>query len=98
MRISVLTENNAGQVTAAEHGLSYLIETDGKRILFDTGQSDLFLRNAAIMRVSLKEIDMIILSHGHFDHGDGSGAFYYYRLRTCRYCQHDETCICNYRN
>lgn len=71
MIISVLTENNAGKLTAAEHGLSYLIETDGKRILFDTGQSDLFLRNADIMGVSLKEIDMIILSHGHFDHGNG---------------------------
>jgi 7,8-dihydropterin-6-yl-methyl-4-(beta-D-ribofuranosyl)aminobenzene 5'-phosphate synthase len=71
MKISVLTENNAGQLTAAEHGLSYLIETDGKRILFDTGQSDLFLRNAAIIGVSLKEIDLIILSHGHFDHGNG---------------------------
>jgi 7,8-dihydropterin-6-yl-methyl-4-(beta-D-ribofuranosyl)aminobenzene 5'-phosphate synthase len=71
MIISVLTENNAGKVTAAEHGLSYLIDTDGKRILFDTGQSDLFLKNAAIMGVSLKDIDLIILSHGHFDHGNG---------------------------
>ncbi len=71
MTISVLTENNAGPLTAAEHGLSYLIETEGKRVLFDTGQSDLFIKNAAIMGVSLKEIDMIILSHGHFDHGNG---------------------------
>ena len=71
MTISVLTENTSGPLTGAEHGLSYLIETDGKRILFDTGQSDLFLRNAAIMGVSLKEIDLIILSHGHFDHGNG---------------------------
>ncbi|MDX9930818.1 MAG: MBL fold metallo-hydrolase [Bacteroidales bacterium] len=71
MKILVLTENNAGQLTSAEHGLSYLIETDGKRILFDTGQSDLFLKNAAIMGVSLEGIDMIVLSHGHYDHGNG---------------------------
>jgi len=71
MTISVLTENIAGPFTAAEHGLSYMIEADGKRILFDTGHSDLFLKNAAIMRVSLKGIDLIVLSHGHFDHGNG---------------------------
>ncbi len=71
MKLSVLTENNAGTLTAAEHGLSYLIESDGTRILFDTGQSDLFLKNAAIMDVSLEAIDMIVLSHGHYDHGNG---------------------------
>jgi len=71
MKISVLTENNPGPLTAAEHGLSYLIEADGKRILFDAGQSDLFRKNADIIGVNLMEIDMIILSHGHFDHGNG---------------------------
>ncbi|MCU0473759.1 MAG: MBL fold metallo-hydrolase [Bacteroidales bacterium] len=71
MQISVLTENHAGAFTLAEHGLSYLIEFDGKRILFDTGQSDMFLKNAGIMNVSMENIDMIVLSHGHFDHGDG---------------------------
>lgn len=71
MKVFVLTENNAGAVTAAEHGLSYLIEHEGIRILFDTGQSDLFVKNAAIMGVSLTDIDFIILSHGHFDHGNG---------------------------
>ena len=73
MTISVLTDNIAGPLTASEHGLSYLIESDGKRILFYTGQSDLFLKNAAVMGVSLKDIDLIILSHGHFDHGNGLG-------------------------
>jgi len=71
MRISVLTENNAGPFTEAEHGLSYLIEFDGRRILFDAGQSDMFLRNAKKMNLSLEKIDAIILSHGHFDHGNG---------------------------
>jgi 7,8-dihydropterin-6-yl-methyl-4-(beta-D-ribofuranosyl)aminobenzene 5'-phosphate synthase len=71
MRISILTENHAGPVNMAEHGLSYLIEHDGKRILFDTGQSDLFLKNAKQMNVSVEDVDMIVLSHGHYDHGDG---------------------------
>jgi len=73
MRISVLAENHSGAFTRAEHGLSYLIESDKKRILFDTGQSDLFLRNAEIMNINLENTDMIILSHGHFDHGNGLG-------------------------
>jgi len=71
MRISVLTENNPGSFTPAEHGLSYLIEYDGKRILFDTGQSDLHMRNAKKMDISLDIIDAVVLSHGHFDHGNG---------------------------
>jgi 7,8-dihydropterin-6-yl-methyl-4-(beta-D-ribofuranosyl)aminobenzene 5'-phosphate synthase len=71
MNLFVLTENNAGPVTAAEHGLSYMIETDGKTILFDTGQSDLFLKNAGYMKLNPQNTDMIVLSHGHFDHGNG---------------------------
>lgn len=66
-----MTENNAGELTAAEHGLSYMVESDDTRILFDTGQSDLFLKNAAIMGVGMTDIDMIVLSHGHYDHGNG---------------------------
>jgi 7,8-dihydropterin-6-yl-methyl-4-(beta-D-ribofuranosyl)aminobenzene 5'-phosphate synthase len=71
MTTSVLVDNRAGTQTPAEHGLSYLIEYDGKRILFDTGQSDMYLNNAEILNVSMKNIDLIVLSHGHYDHGDG---------------------------
>jgi 7,8-dihydropterin-6-yl-methyl-4-(beta-D-ribofuranosyl)aminobenzene 5'-phosphate synthase len=71
MTVSVLTENNPGSFTQGEHGLSYLIEYEGKRILFDTGQSDLFIKNAEKTGVELDNIDLIILSHGHFDHGNG---------------------------
>jgi 7,8-dihydropterin-6-yl-methyl-4-(beta-D-ribofuranosyl)aminobenzene 5'-phosphate synthase len=71
MIISVLTDNHPGSHTPAEHGLSYFIEHDGKRLLFDTGQSEMFLRNAEAMRISMTNTDMVVLSHGHFDHGDG---------------------------
>lgn len=71
MKISILVDNNPGTRTAAEHGLSYLIEYDGKRLLFDTGQSNMFVENAGIMKVDLKNIDLLVLSHGHFDHGNG---------------------------
>jgi len=71
MEIFVLTDNNPGAHTEAEHGLSYLIAFDDKKILFDTGQSDLFMRNSRIMGLDLSDVDTIVLSHGHYDHGNG---------------------------
>ncbi len=72
MKLSVLTENVAGGRFLAEHGLSYLIESNGKTILFDTGHTDVFLKNAALLGINIKKlVDVIVLSHGHWDHGDG---------------------------
>jgi 7,8-dihydropterin-6-yl-methyl-4-(beta-D-ribofuranosyl)aminobenzene 5'-phosphate synthase len=71
MIISVLTDNKPGAITSAEHGLSYLVEHDDKKLLFDTGQSNLFLKNAWLMGIEMININTIVLSHGHFDHGDG---------------------------
>ncbi|MEA3445557.1 MAG: MBL fold metallo-hydrolase [Bacteroidota bacterium] len=55
----------------AEHGLSYLIEHNGFRLLFDTGHSDLFVRNAKLLNIDLNKIETVVLSHGHWDHGNG---------------------------
>ena len=70
MKIKVLVENIASGKMRAEWGLSYLIESD-ERILFDTGASDLFMHNAAILGESLEEVEKVVLSHGHWDHGTG---------------------------
>ncbi len=72
MKLTVLVDNTAGNIYGAEHGLSYFIEYDAMKILFDTGHSRLFLDNAKMLNLDLhKEIDLIVLSHGHWDHGDG---------------------------
>ncbi|WP_423130339.1 MBL fold metallo-hydrolase [Gaoshiqia sp. Z1-71] len=72
MRLTILTENTAGGRFLAEHGLSYLVELDGRTILFDTGHSDVFIQNALKLNIDLqKTVDLIVLSHGHWDHGDG---------------------------
>jgi 7,8-dihydropterin-6-yl-methyl-4-(beta-D-ribofuranosyl)aminobenzene 5'-phosphate synthase len=72
MKLTVLTENFAGGQFQAEHGLSYFIEHDGKKTLFDTGHSDVFLKNAQKLGVDIqREVHTIVLSHGHWDHGDG---------------------------
>lgn len=72
MKLTVLTENVAGGRFLAEHGLSYIIEHKGEKILFDTGHSDVFLHNAELLGVDIQnDIDTVVLSHGHWDHGDG---------------------------
>ena len=70
MKIIVLTDNNVLQSKnfLGEHGLSFYIEADDKRILFDTGYSDVFLKNALKMGITLLDLDYIVLSHGHYDH------------------------------
>ncbi len=72
MKLTVLTENIAGGHFMAEHGLSYFIEYEKQKILFDTGHSDVFLKNAEKLGINIcQEIETIVLSHGHWDHGDG---------------------------
>jgi len=72
MKLTVLTDNLAGGHFFAEHGLSYLIEIDGEKILFDTGASYVFVKNAARLGINIqKEVKTVVLSHGHWDHGNG---------------------------
>jgi 7,8-dihydropterin-6-yl-methyl-4-(beta-D-ribofuranosyl)aminobenzene 5'-phosphate synthase len=71
MKISILIDNTPGVSTWTEFGLSYFIEFSGKQILFDTAQTNLFLENALSMNLRIDNADFIVLSHGHFDHGDG---------------------------
>ena len=72
MKLTVLTENVAGGKLLAEHGLSYLIEIDEEQVLLDTGHSDVFLKNAKTLGIDIhKNVQKVILSHGHWDHGDG---------------------------
>lgn len=70
MKLSVLADNNTliDRYFLGEPGVSYYIEDDGKRILFDTGYSDVFLQNAAKLGIDICDIDYLVLSHGHNDH------------------------------
>lgn len=71
LRITTLSENTAGRGMLAEWGLSFLIETDGINILFDTGGGISASHNADALGIDLSRVDKIILSHGHPDHTGG---------------------------
>jgi len=78
VKIYTLLEDYAGYNTSfyAQHGISFLIEIElgrmKKRILFDTGQSaEPVLHNMEILGLDPKTIDMIFLSHCHYDHTQG---------------------------
>lgn len=72
MKINILTENRARKRGfLAEHGLSIYIESEEANILFDTGQSDVYIHNASAMNVDLQQADCVVLSHGHYDHCGG---------------------------
>jgi len=79
-RVSIYTiiEDYAGYDTPfyAQHGICFLLEIVSKeikkRILFDTGQSaEPVLYNMKILGIDPKTIDMIFLSHCHYDHTQG---------------------------
>lgn len=71
-QITVLVENTAtGRGLLGEHGLSYLIEVDEQKIIFDTGQGLALPHNAKQLGIDLNYLDAIALSHGHFDHSGG---------------------------
>jgi 7,8-dihydropterin-6-yl-methyl-4-(beta-D-ribofuranosyl)aminobenzene 5'-phosphate synthase len=74
LTITVLIENETSfKNLVCEQGLSLLLTCEGKTLLFDTGESDAFLRNANAMGVDLDTINAIVLSHGHDDHTGGLG-------------------------
>lgn len=73
MQLTVLAENNTliDRYFVGEPGVSFLLNHQGRTILFDTGYSDIFISNARRMDIDLSRIDTLVLSHGHNDHTRG---------------------------
>lgn len=56
-------------------GFAALIEYQGKRILFDTGNNaDVFALNVRRLGIDLKRLDLVVISHRHGDHTAGLSA------------------------
>jgi len=73
LKITTVIENMSDEEEklACEHGFSVFVEAQGKKILFDTGQSGAFVKNAEKLGIALEEVDAVVLSHGHYDHTGG---------------------------
>lgn len=69
MKITALVENYSASELIAKHGLSLYIETKNHTILFDLGSDDTLFKNAKMRNIDLSKVDIVIISHGHIDHG-----------------------------
>lgn len=67
-KVTILVDNQAAPGLVSEHGLSFWIEIDAVSILFDTGQGNALTANAHALGVDLQKTDILVLSHGHYDH------------------------------
>lgn len=76
MKARVLTDNIGTAPLKGEWGLSIYIEYHDRKLLLDTGSSGLFLENASQLGISPKDIDYAVLSHAHYDHGNGMKDFF----------------------
>ncbi|MDV2685196.1 MBL fold metallo-hydrolase [Alkalihalophilus lindianensis] len=70
MELRILVDNNTliDNYYIGEPALSIFIQEGNNRILFDTGYSDAFIKNAHKMGIDLTDLDFISFSHGHPDH------------------------------
>lgn len=76
MKIKTLIENTACRPgLRTEAGLSMYLETERHKILFDTGMTGDFVDNARELGVDLEQVDLVVISHGHDDHGGGLKRF-----------------------
>jgi len=80
LRMTIVVENSASKRDIrlwAQHGLSIFLEIEiegGERmnLLWDTGaSSEVMLHNAAALNIDPDALDLICLSHGHYDHTGG---------------------------
>ncbi len=73
--LSVLCDNMAAMKEGirAEHGFSAFLEWGDRKVLFDTGQSDIFWHNAEVMGCDVESAQKVLVSHGHYDHTGGLG-------------------------
>lgn len=78
MRINTLIENtkeSSETELLREHGLSVHISFQGNNILFDTGASDSYSKNAEMLGIDLSSVHAAVISHHHTDHGGGISRF-----------------------
>ena len=75
LELVLVCENTASRGDIiGEHGLSWLIRTQNKSLLFDAGQGLGLDHNCCELGIDLSKLDAVLLSHGHYDHVKGLSA------------------------
>jgi len=76
MKVVTLVENGSNDNRLkSSHGLCLYIEHENHKILFDLGPNNDFVSNAEVLGIDLSLVDIVVISHGHFDHGRGLKKF-----------------------
>lgn len=84
MIITTLVDNTRldnRQDLAVERGLSLHIETESLNILFDMGGGNTFCKNAPLLDVDIRHVDIAVISHRHHDHCNGVVDFFSNNLK-----------------
>ena len=77
MKINILLENNRiDSQYKSKHGLSILIKHKNKNVPLDVGPDNKFIENAKKMNLDLENVEMLFLSHSHYDHTKGLNSFF----------------------
>ena len=80
LKIKILVDNSTlvGKYYTGEPGFCLWLEEGGRKLLFDTGYSDVLIKNSVLMGIDIAEADTVVLSHGHSDHTWGLGHYVSY--------------------
>ncbi|HEC91875.1 MAG TPA: MBL fold metallo-hydrolase [Candidatus Atribacteria bacterium] len=75
MKITIIYDNKIAKDIKglkAGWGFSSFIQTKEKNILFDTGwDSDILISNMKLLGINPQDIDLVVVSHSHWDHCGG---------------------------
>lgn len=76
MVLTTLVENSTiSREYKNKHGLCVHLKTETHNILFDLGPDGTFMKNAKQLNIDINDVDIVIISHGHKDHGGGLETF-----------------------
>ena len=75
IELTLLVDNEAFEGLVVEHGFAAWITVGAEHILYDTGAGAALRPNAASLGIDLSQADILVLSHGHYDHTGGIADF-----------------------
>ena len=83
IKITTIMDNvsSAPKLLKGKHGLSFCVETESCRVLFDFGAGKASWKNARKLGFRPEAADFAVGSHGHYDHADGLPFFVEHGLK-----------------